>query len=288
MKTILVTGATGKQGGAVARALLANGHAVRAMTRNPGGAAAQALATLGATVVRGNLDNANSLREAMSGAWGVFAVQNSWEAGVEAEEVQGKRQARVAREVGVQHYVYSSVGSAEQATGIPHFDNKWRVEEEVRSLGFSSHVILRPVFFMENLNAEPTIAGIGDGALALGISPDTRLQMVAVEQIGAYALRAFEHPDELDGRALGIAGDEVTAPEAAALIAGALGHDVTHFQVPIEDVRAWSDDFALMLEWFDEVGYDVDIEGSAAEHGIAPVRLADWVGAADWSAAQRG
>ena len=116
----------------------------------------------------GDLDDEASLRKALAGAWGVFAVQNTWEAGVEKEEEQGKRQARLAREAGVQHYVYSSVGSAHKNTGIPHFDNKWRIEETVRGLNFPSHVVLRPVFFMENLLAPGTLqrrhARVGDEA----------------------------------------------------------------------------------------------------------------------------
>ena len=83
----------------------------------------------------------------------MFAVQNTWEAGVEKEEVQGKRIAQIARDAGVQHFVYSSVGSAHRRTGIPHFENKWRIEDTVRSLKFPSHVILRPVFFMSNLTS---------------------------------------------------------------------------------------------------------------------------------------
>src|SRR5260221_13885968 len=143
---IAVTGATGQQGGAVARALLKTGHKIRAITRNPDGPAAQALAKLGAEVARAELDDAASLRTALAGAWGVFGVQNTWTAGVEGEEAQGKRLATLAREAGVEHYVYTSVGSAHKRTGVPHFDNKWRIEEAVRGLRFPSHVILRPVF----------------------------------------------------------------------------------------------------------------------------------------------
>ena len=81
----------------------------------------------------------------------MFAVQNTWEAGVEGEEEQGKRLATLAKEAGVQHFVYTSVGSADRQTGIPHFENKFRIEETVRSLGFPSYAIIRPIFFMENL-----------------------------------------------------------------------------------------------------------------------------------------
>ena len=148
----MITGATGKQGGATARALAGKGFALRAMTRHPESDAAKAIASAtGAELVRGDLNDAASLKDALKGTWGVFAVQNTWEAGVEGEEEQGKRIATVAREAGVQHFVYSSVGSAHRKTGIPHFDNKYRVEDTIRGLGFPSHVILRPVFFMENL-----------------------------------------------------------------------------------------------------------------------------------------
>lgn len=138
-RTILITGATGQQGGATARALAGKGFTLRAMTRNPGSDAARALAAAtGAELVKGELDDEASLKAALSGAWGAYAVQNTWTAGVEGEEAQGKRLATAAREAGVQHFVYASVASADRKTGIPHFDNKARVEDLVRSLGFPS------------------------------------------------------------------------------------------------------------------------------------------------------
>ena len=187
-QTILVTGATGRQGGGVIRALTGKGFVIRAMTRHPEGDAAKALAKSGATVVKGDLDDEPSLRAALSGAWGVFAVQNTWEAGVEKEEEQGKRLARLARTSGVQHFVYSSVGSAHRKTGIPHFENKARVEEVVRGLSFTSHVILRPVFFMENLLTPWFLNG---DTLYAAIDPKTRLQMIAANDIGLYGARSL-------------------------------------------------------------------------------------------------
>src|SRR3954465_11647640 len=98
-KTILITGATGKQGGATLRHLAKRGgFKLRALTRKPDGDAAKALSALGAEVVAGDLNDAASLERAVAGAWGVFAVQNTWEAGVEGEEEQGKRLAKVARD----------------------------------------------------------------------------------------------------------------------------------------------------------------------------------------------
>jgi len=281
-RVILVTGATGQQGGAVARELLAMGRSVRAMTRNPDGDAARALARRGADVVRGDLDDADSLEHAVEGAWGVLSVQNTWEAGVEREEEQGKRLAEVAREAGVRHFVYQSVASADRRTGIPHFDNKWRIEETVRGLGFPSWAIIRPVFFMENLASPWFKPAIDDGTLALGIRPETPLQMIAVADIGKYSAHAFERPEEMNGRAIDIAGDEMTPPEIAATLSEATGREVTHYQVPIEQVRESSEDFAIMLEWFDAVGYDADIEGNASEFGIRPTRFGEWANRQDW------
>ena len=275
-RRILITGATGHQGGAVAHALLAAGHGVAAMTRHPDGEKARSLAAAGAEIVRGDLDDEASLRRALDGVWGTFAVQNTWEAGVEGEEEQGKRFARIAREAGVEHYVYTSVGSAHRRTGIPHFENKWRIEETVRDLGFPSWVILRPVFFMENLLGPWFRPAIDDGNLAIGIEPDTALQSIAVQDIGRYGALAFERPDELNGQAIDIAGDELTGPAMAEVLSDVTGREITFVRVPIEDVRKGSEDFALMLEWFDRTGYDADIEGNARRYGIAPTSFRDW------------
>ena len=280
---ILVTGGTGNQGNAVARQLLANGHKVRAMTRRPEGAAAQALGSLRAEVVQGDFDDSASLERALDGAWGVFAVQNTWEAGVEQEEEQGKRLAELARKMGVTHFVYTSVGSADRATGIPHFDNKWRIEEAVRRLGFPSHTILRPVFFMENWTSPWFKPGLHEGKLMIGLKPETVLQMISVADIGKYGLIAFEQHDKLNGEAIDIAGDATTMPETAGILGKAMGRSVTFVQVPIEEVRKSSEDFAIMLEWFDSVGYDVDIPSLEKRFGIRPTSLAEWAAKISWT-----
>jgi len=280
---VLVTGATGHQGGAVARELLAKGHKVRVMTRKPDSPAAKELGKLGAQVVRGDLDDAASLEAAVKGAWGVFGVQNTWEAGVEGEEEQGKRLAQIARDRGVQHYVYTSVGSAHRKTGIPHFENKYRVEETVRSLGFPSYVILRPVFFMENFLGPWFLPGIQQGKLVFGIKPQTKLQMIAVGDIGKHGARAFEKHAELNRKEIDLAGDELTMPETARLLSEATHQKVEFVQAPIEEVRKASEDYALMLEWFDRVGYDVDIERLARESGIRPTKFTEWAGKQQWA-----
>jgi uncharacterized protein YbjT (DUF2867 family) len=274
-KIILVTGATGKQGGAtLAHLSRRGGFKLRAMTRKPSGDAAQGLAKLGVEVVPGDLDDAASLERALAGAWGVFAVQNTWEAGVEREEEQGKRLATVARQRGVHHFVYTSVGSAHKQTGIPHFDNKFRIEQTVKKLAFPSHAIIRPVFFMDNLLSPNFLNG---DKLVTALKPTTKLQMIASDDIGRFAADAFVRADKWKSVELDIAGDAATMPEAAAALSGALGRTVTYQPMPIEAVRQYSQDVAAMLEWFEAVGYSADIPSLEAKWGIRPLTLAEWV-----------
>jgi uncharacterized protein YbjT (DUF2867 family) len=218
-RTILITGVTGNQGGAVAQALQGSGFRLRGLTRKPESERAAALARDGIDVIKGDLDDEATLRRAVAGAWGVFGVQNSWEAGVEREEAQGKRLATLAREADVEHYVYTSVGSAHKRTGVPHFDNKWRIEETVRGLQFPSHVILCVRYSLWRI-APYSLQG---DTLAWALGPSTKLQMIAVDDIGWFGARAFTDAAALNRREIDLAGDVRTMPEAAAILAEALG-----------------------------------------------------------------
>src|SRR5216117_1896853 len=271
-RTILITGVTGNQGGAVAEALQGIGFHLRGLTRTPDSRRAAALARQGIDVVKGDLDDEATLRAALAGVWGVFGVQNAAEAGVEREEAQGKRLATLAREAGVEHYVYTSVGSAHERTGIPHFDNKWRIEETVRGLRFPSHVILRPVFFMENLLAPFSLQG---STLAWALGAGTKLQMIAVDDIGWFGARAFTDA-ALNRREIDLAGDVRTMAEAAEILTEALGRPIAFAQTPIEQVRQYSKDIAVMLEWFERVGYSADIADLEQEFGRPLTKLPDW------------
>src|SRR5260221_7925399 len=233
-RTILIPGVTGNQGGVVAQALQGTGFRLRALTRKPDSERAAALARHGVDVVKGDLDDEATLRRALSGAWGVFGVQNAQEAGAEREEAQGKRLATLAREAGVEHYVYTSVGSAHKQTGIPHFDSKWRIEETVRGLRFLSHVILRPVFFMENVLAPFSLQG---STLSWALGPGTKLQMIAVDDIGWFGARAFTDAAALNGREIDLAGGGRTMSGAAEVLTGGLGRPIAFAQTPIEPGR---------------------------------------------------
>jgi uncharacterized protein YbjT (DUF2867 family) len=255
---ITVSGATGRQGGAVARHLLADGWHVRALTRDPGSPAAQALAASGAEVVEGEFDDRASLDRALRGAHGVFSVQNFWLPGVgfDGEVRQGRALADAAAGAGVGHFVYSSVGGADRNSGLAHFESKWLIEQHVRKSGLP-YTIFRPVYFMENLRAPWNAPK--DGVLALGYKPEVPVQMIAVEDIGAFAALAFARPEQYLGTATEIAGDSLTMPQVAERWSRVTGEPVRYVQVPLDQIRSRNPENARMVEWMNESGYRADI-----------------------------
>ena len=281
-KIVVVAGATGHQGGAVARHLLDTGFTVRALTRNTGTAAAAELSGLGAELVKCDLEDAGAVRRALTGAWGAFGAFAVNAAGPLREEKQAVLFAEQANAAGVRHYVYSSVASAQRNTGIPHFDNKWRVENVVRGLGLPSYTILRPAFFMDNFLSPWLWPNIAQGKLSMALKPETKLQMIAVDDIGAYALMAFEEHERLNRAEIDLAGDELTMPEAAGLISGALNRQIMFEQQPIGEVRRFSEDMATMYEWFDRVGLDVDIDLLRKTYAVKPAAFSQWAAMAKW------
>src|SRR5437868_13273745 len=148
-KMVLVTGATGRQGGSVIRHMLAKGWKLRALTRDTGSAAAKSLIARGVEVVRGDMEDPATLERAARGVYGIYSVQDFWSVGARREVQQGKNLADAAKTAGVEHFVYSSVGGAERNSGIDHWESKWEVEKHIRKLGLPA-TMLRPVAFMEN------------------------------------------------------------------------------------------------------------------------------------------
>lgn len=283
-KLVVVAGATGNQGGAVAGQLLGKGYVVRALTRNPDSGAARELAHMGAIITKCDLNDRFSVEEALKGAWGAFGVFTMAEGGVRMEEEQGKHFAEAAYKAGVQHYVYSSVASAYRHTGIPHFENKWRVEHTVRSLGFPSYAIIRPAYFMENFTSPWFLPGLERGKLMVALRPDTRLQMIAVEDIGRFGLMAFEKYQDLNRAEIDVAGDEKTMPEVAEILSAELGRKIDFAQIPLEDMRKRSTELAAMYEWLDTVGMSIDIPGLRERYGVKTLTFKQWAAKVKWSA----
>ena len=263
-RTILVTGATGRQGGAAITHLHAKNFPVRALTRNPDKPEARTLVGHGTEVIRGDLNDSDSLTRAVDGIYGVFSVQTPAEHGAAVEVRQGMNLADAAKRQRVGHFVYSSVASADQNTGVPHFDSKARVEDHLRGTGLR-YTILRPVFFMENLLGMRE--RIEQGALALPLDPETRLQMIAVDDIGAFVALAFERPGHWQGRTFELAGDEVSMTDLAATLGRITGHEVRYDQVPWDQFeQAAGREMTIMYRWFETVGYHVDIAAVRREH----------------------
>lgn len=258
-RIILVAGATGQEGGASARHLLEDGWRVRAMTRDASKPGAQALARMGAEVVEANMEDRTSLDRAMQGVYGVYSVQNFWLPGVgfDGEVRQGKNMADAARAAGVQHFVYSSVGGAERNSGIPHFESKWIIEEHIRGLGLPA-TIIRPVFFMDNLNYSRQEI-LKEGAMKGGMRPDRKLQMVAVDDIGAFVAMAFSRPQEFIGRAIELAEAELSYPEMADALSRVMGRPIRYVQIPVDVMRQASEERAKMVAWLNDQGYKADI-----------------------------
>jgi uncharacterized protein YbjT (DUF2867 family) len=278
-RTILVTGATGQQGGAVLRRLRERGFPVRALTRDPDKPAARALAGHGIEIVRGDFDDPASIGRALEGVYGVFSVQPAFPAGVEAEVRHGKLLAQLAERAHISHLVYTSVGGADRNTGVPHFDSKWQIEEHIRSLGLP-HTIFRPVFFMENW------AGMGgmlaQGAITLPLSPARTLQLVAVDDIGAFVALAFQHPGRWLGQVIELAGDERSMRDTADLFGRITGREIRYQQIPWEAFgQQAGHEMTVMMRWFEEAGYRADI---AALREIYPrlTTLDRWAQAQDW------
>ncbi len=276
---ILVTGATGQQGGAVAKALLAKGQKIRVMTRNPD--KASALVKAGAEIVKGDLMNPGDLQAALRGAHGVFAMSTPFEAGMDAEVRQGIEMADAAKRAGVDHYVYTSVGSAHRYTGIPHFESKWKVEQHIAKIGLPA-TILRPVWFMENFTtfAKPS----AEGVLSLPMKPGRKLAMVALKDIGEFGASAFVRPNDFLGRAIDLAGDDLTMAEVAAQLSRTTGRPVRFQEFPLKQAEAaMGHDLAVMFKWFDDVGYAIDVPGLKRQFGLPLTTFAEWARTVDWA-----
>jgi uncharacterized protein YbjT (DUF2867 family) len=259
-KIIAVTGATGQQGGKVARRLLAQGWKVRALTRDVDKPAAIELKNAGAQVIRGDMDARDELDAAFQGVYGVFSVQNFWlpTVGYDGEIRQGIAVADAAKAAGVEHFVYSSVGAAHRGMGQKHFASKWIIEQYLHSLAIPV-TILRPVAFMENYawSRDAILHGNFQG---FGLRPDKTVQLVATEDIGAFAELAFADPERYLGQTVELAGDELTENQIAEVFSKVIGRPVKaagpRQNAPGADP---SEEQIAMFNFFNGVGYDADI-----------------------------
>ena len=210
-KIILVSGATGNQGGAVTRELLKRNYHVRGLTRNPDSKRARALAGMGVEVVKGDFEDPASLDRALAGAYGAFSMQNYWEHGYDAELRQGRNFADAAKRAGVRHFVYSTAASVDKASHIPQFKTKAIIEQYLRTIGLP-HTVVRPAAFMTNF--EYAREEIQSGTFTNALSPQTRRQYIAVADIGRVVAEVFDDRDRWLNRTIELAGDERRWPNS--------------------------------------------------------------------------
>ncbi|MFC8824129.1 NmrA/HSCARG family protein [Streptomyces sp. NPDC057137] len=248
---VLVVGATGLQGGATARALLAAGVPVRALVRDPATDRAKAVEALGAELVTGDLDDRDSLTRAAGGARAVFSVQMPDVNGraFEGEVEQAVNLIEGARAAGVPQFVHTSVSGAGQHTSWvrddwawmePYYAAKAGIQDRVRAAGFTHWTLIKPGFFMENFRPSVEILfprGVEGGLVTL-LKPTTRLSLVAVDDIGKAAAAAIAEPERFDGVELELASDYLTMTDIAKVLSRNLGAELTAPDMTKEEATA--------------------------------------------------
>ncbi|MFH9705786.1 NmrA/HSCARG family protein [Streptomyces luteogriseus] len=284
MLTVAVTGATGAQGGAAARALLAAGHRVRALTRRPGSPAADTLRGLGAEVRRADFDDRASLDAAFAGADSLFAVTTPFGADTATEARQGRTIVDAAEAARIGHVVLTSAAHADRGTGVPHYESKHLVEQHLRAAGLP-WTVLAPAAFMDNCTSGWTLDGLRDGTFAWPMPTGRPLTFIPVDDIGSFAALALQRRDEFTGRRIDIASDERTPGQIAETLAAAVGRPVSHHEVPVASVRTRSADLAAMFEYFTTSGLDVDVAGLRRDYPeVGWHSFAEWALDQDWTA----
>jgi uncharacterized protein YbjT (DUF2867 family) len=275
---VLVTGATGTQGGAVARALLARGRPVRVLTRDPAKPAARELAELGAEVVAGDFDDPGSLRRAATGTSAVFAM-GTFEISPEVETRQAIALIDAAAEAGTGHVLYTSVAGALDGTGIPHFESKAEVERHLAGLDLASTVIA-PAAFLENVTAPWSAPLLAQGQYAFALPAELPLQQVAIADLAEFAVLVLTNPGRFTGQRIELASVEHTGTEVAAVLGRALGREVSYVETPADES---DDDTYKMVQWFRAGGYTVDIPGlRTAYPEVGWHDLDKWVAEQNW------
>jgi uncharacterized protein YbjT (DUF2867 family) len=263
-KTFVITGATGRQGSAVARHLLKEEACVKALTRNPNSKKAKQLTALGAELVTGDIANADAITTLFQGAAGIYSVQNPYTSSIAAEIQQGKNVADAARAAGVDHIVQGSAGIGEK-TGVPSWDSKLEIQEYMNSLALPL-TVLRPTALMELIN-DP---GFYPMASTFPIMPklmgaDKKVPWLAVDDLGAIAAKVFADPKRYIGQDLKLTPDLRTINEVRALYQEVLGKKAPHFPMPASMFRMFTgDDLIIMWKYLRTANLNIDTDTTYA------------------------
>jgi uncharacterized protein YbjT (DUF2867 family) len=265
-------GATGGQGGAVTSELLAREAPVRALVRRLDQPSVRRLSERGVEAVVGSLDDRNALGAAMRGVAGVFAVTTPFEAGVDAEVVQGRAIIDAAIDEQAPHLVFSSVAGADQHTAVPHFESKALIEAELAASGVP-YTITAPTYFFDN--ALGGTDRIYAGVLDLPLPSNRPLQQLGRQDLGAFVAKVLGNPKPYIGQRIELASDAATPAQMAEMLSAALGRTVRHEQTPLESIR--NPDMQAMWTFLNGPGYRVDLEVlHAANPDIVWQSFAGW------------
>ncbi|MFC7219267.1 NmrA family NAD(P)-binding protein [Streptomyces polyrhachis] len=284
MTRVLVTGATGKQGGAVVDLLLERGHDPVAYVRDTHSDRAQALAAKGVALAQGDLADTAALTRAAHGAGALFGVTIPFGAnGATEETAQGRALADAAARAGA-HLVYSSVkGAAARPDFKVEFASaKQTVQRHLESTG-AHFTTVQPAYFMENaLNTG--FNRLHEGVYAFPLSPHRKLDQTTVLDIAGFAVHAIENPEKLAGRAIDVVSDTVTTLEAAQILAEVTGRQLPYENIPLSQIRQWAgDEIAGMFQSFEDNRQHTDLTALRAE--FPEVRwhsYRDWAESIDW------
>lgn len=270
---ILVTGATGQQGGAVIDHLLSGEfgqHEVYGLTRDLTDERAQELVSQGVHIVEGDMRDYDRMVSLLGGVDGVFCVTTFFEEGTDEELAQGLAVADAAAKTGIEHFVYSSVDGAERSP-LAHFQSKFAVERRVRELDLPA-TIIRPGYFMQNFVW--LASDIEQGQLSLPVSAETVFHLVDSDDIGRAAAAAFADPERFLGESFELVGDALTAAEIADRFADALGRPVEFVSIPSAEYReANEDELADLYAWLDSGAY-TSARPDLSRFGLVPRTLA--------------
>jgi len=274
-RKLLITGATGKQGGAVIDALLSHpsGHPyeIYALTRSTTSRKAQALASKPkVSLVQGNLDDCDAIFSQISKPWGVFSVQLPIP-NAKVEERRGKALADAAAAAGVEHFVYTSADrggtskSDADPTKVAHFASKYNIEKHIQQVAALSPqkmdwTILRPVAFMENLT--PDFLGKAFATMWRLNGVDRKLQLITTKDVGKIAADVFLNPQRYRGKAISLAGDALSPAEANSIFKQQIGYDMPLTYDFVAQGLKWAlyEQLGSMFDWFKEVGFGADGE----------------------------
>lgn len=276
-RLIAVCGATGRQGGSVARALIEEGWKVRALTRNPNRPEAGALAALGCEVVRADMEDLESLHGVFEGAHGVFSVQNGLVSGFDREDAQGRNVADAARQAGVAHLVYASAGTGERGTGISSWEAKLDIEDHMTrsDLPFTS---LRPEAFMELMTDKSYYPAVGTWRIWPRLSGgDKGIAWLAVEDVGPVAAAVFSRPESYVGKSLTLVADVKSLAECRDIYLDVMGKTPPTFPLPVWLFdRFTRGDVTAIWRWVETGRFETDTTATRAIHPAA-LTVREWM-----------